>query len=231
MDNEKRLSIKSWPESDRPREKMLEKGRSALSDAELLAIIIGSGTAEATALDLGKQLLAGVKNDLNELGKLDIDDFCKIKGIGKARAVTIAASLELGRRRKNAEIKVKTKITSSREVYDIFGSILCDLPYEEFWILLLNKGNGMIEKIKISRGGISGTITDIRLIVKSAIDKFASSVIAVHNHPSGNSKPGNDDRIITQKIKAALSFFDIILNDHVIIADNDYFSFADENIL
>lgn len=227
----KRLTIKSWAEEDRPREKMIEKGAVALSDAELIAILIGSGTKEETAVDLAKILLKNNNNDLNLLGKLDINDFCKLKGIGKARAVTIAAALELGRRRKGAEKQNKIRVNTSFDIYEIFVPLLADIPYEEFWMLFLNRSNGIIDKIKISQGGIDRTIADVKLIVKSAVNCLATSAVAVHNHPSGNLKPGQEDINVTLKIKSALRYFDISLIDHLIISDNGYYSFTDEGII
>jgi len=232
MDNEnKRLTIKSWAEEDRPREKMIEKGPSALSDAELIAIILGSGTREMTAVDLAKHLLNNADNDLNKLGKMNILDFQKFKGIGQARAVTVAAALELGRRRKETERQIKEQINCSKDIYDVFAPILSDLPYEEFWILCLNRNNRIIDKIKISQGGISMTIVDMRLVTKSAIERLASSVVAAHNHPSGSVNPGNDDILLTNKMQTALSFFNIKLYDHLIVSDNAYYSFSDNGYI
>lgn len=231
MDFPPLLTIKDWAEEDRPREKMLAKGAPALSDAELIAIIIGSGTRNETAVDLGKRIMASINNNLNDLWKLDITDFIKLKGIGEARAITIAAALELGRRRKDIEIKKKFMFTSSDDVVAMFQPILADLPYEEFWILLMNRSARLIERIKISQGGVVGVSVDIRLIVKPAIERLVSGVIAVHNHPSGNCKPSTEDIKLTEKIKAALALFNISLLDHVIVTDNTSFSFADEGLL
>jgi DNA repair protein RadC len=231
MEENKKLTIKSWAEEDRPREKMIEKGASALSDAELVAIILGSGTKDMTAVDSAKNLLNSVDNDLNKLGKMNIADMQKFKGIGAARAVTIAAALELGRRRKESDRQKNEKILRSKDIYDIFSPLLSDLPYEEFWMLYLSKSNNVISKIKISMGGTDRTIIDVKLIVKFAVERLASSAIAVHNHPSGNLNPSKDDISLTVKIKNALSLFDIPLLDHVIVADDRYYSFADEEIL
>jgi DNA repair protein RadC len=231
MEDSKRLTIKSWAEEDRPREKMIEKGLSALSDAELVAIILGSGTKEMTAVDLAKNLLNSVDNDLNKFGKLNIHDLQKFKGIGTARAVTVAAAMELGRRRKESDRHEKEKILQSKDIFDIFFPLLSDLPYEEFWMLYLNKSNSVISKVKISMGGIDKTVADVKLITKSALECLASSAAAVHNHPSGSTKPSNEDISLTMKIKKALSFFDILLLDHLVIADNKYFSFGDEGMM
>jgi DNA repair protein RadC len=231
MEENKRLTIKSWAEEDRPREKMMDKGASALSDAELIAIILGSGTKEMTAVDSAKNLLNGADNDLNKLGKMSIGDLQKFKGIGAARAVTIAAALELGRRRKESDRQKKEKIMQSKDIYEIFFPLLSDLPYEEFWMLYLSKSNNVINKVKISMGGTDRTVIDVKLIAKSAIERLAASAIAVHNHPSGNMNPSKEDISLTMKIKNALSLFDIPLLDHIIIADDRYFSFADGEML
>jgi DNA repair protein RadC len=228
MEENKRLTIKSWAEEDRPREKMTAKGASALSNAELVAIILGSGTKEMTAVDSAKNLLNGVNNDLNKLGKMSIRDLQKFKGIGAARAVTIAAAMELGRRRKESDKHAKEQILQAGDIFDIFFPILSDLPHEEFWMLYLNRSNIVISKVQISMGGIDKTFIDMKLIAKAAIECLASSAIAVHNHPSGNERPSKSDIALTEKIQKALSLFDISLFDHVIITDNRYFSFKDE---
>jgi DNA repair protein RadC len=231
MEEHKRLTIKSWAEEDRPREKMMEKGASVLSDAELVAIILGSGTREMTAVDSAKNLLNGVDNDLNKLGKMSIRDLQKFKGIGAARAVTIAAAMELGRRRKDSDRQTKEKVMQSKDIRNIFYPLLSDLPYEEFWMLYLNKSNSVISKVKISMGSTDQTIIDMKIIAKSAVECLASSAVAVHNHPSGNINPSKHDISLTTKIKDALSFFGIPLLDHIIISDDKYYSFADEGML
>lgn len=227
----KNLSIKDWSLEDRPREKLLQKGIATLSDAELIAIIIGSGNRDESAVGLSKRILSSVNHNLNELGKLTIDDLQKHKGIGEAKAISIVSALELGRRRKHSEIIDKQKITTSREVFEVFHPLLADLPHEEFWIILLNRSNKIIEKLRISQGGISGTVTDVRLIMKTGIEKLASTLILCHNHPSGNTKPSDADISITQKIKEAGTIMDITLLDHIIITDGSYYSFADEGLL
>jgi len=227
----KNLSIKEWSLEDRPREKLLSKGISSLSDAELIAIIISSGNREESAVELSKRMLGTVQHNLNELGKLSVDDLQKYKGIGEAKAIGIVAALELGKRRKSAEIIDRQKITSSQEVYEIFHPLLADLPHEEFWIIMLNRSNKIIERIKISQGGISGTVTDVRIILRSALEKLASSLILCHNHPSGNQQPSDADLAITQKIKESGKLMDIVLLDHIIITDGAYYSFADSGIL
>jgi DNA repair protein RadC len=231
MEENKRLTIKSWAEEDRPREKMIEKGASALSDAELVAIILGSGTREMTAVDSAKNLLNAAGNDLNRLGKMTIRDLQQFKGIGVARAVTVAAALELGRRRKESDRPVKERIGQSKDVYEMFSPMLADLPYEEFWMLLLNRSNGVITKMKISMGGTDHTVVDMKIIAKAAVEYLAAAAVAVHNHPSGNTAPSKYDLSVTTKIKNALSLFDIPLLDHIIVADNTYYSFADEGTL
>ena len=227
----KNLSIKDWSLEDRPREKLLSKGISSLSDAELIAIIIGSGTRDESAVELSKRILGSVQHNLNELGKLTVDDLQKYKGIGEAKAIGIVAALELGRRRKLSEIIDRQKITSSHDIYEIFHPLLADLPHEEFWIVLLNRSNKIIERQKISQGGISGTVTDVRLILRMALEKLASSLILCHNHPSGNQQPSEADISITQKVKESSKLMDISLLDHIIITDGSYYSFADEGIL
>jgi DNA repair protein RadC len=225
------LKITDWALEDRPREKLIQKGPSSLSDAELLAILINSGTKDRSAVDLGRELLGIVNNNLNSLGKLTIADIKKIHGIGTARAVTIAASLELGRRRKMAEVQDVPQIRSSKDVADIFQPLLSDLLHEEFWILFLNRSNKVINRMKLSQGGISGTVTDVRIVMKKAIESLASGIIVCHNHPSGNLNPSESDSKITQKIKEAGNLMDIQLLDHLIISDKDYYSFADNGLL
>ncbi|HCC70361.1 MAG TPA: hypothetical protein DEQ09_04310 [Bacteroidales bacterium] len=225
------LKIKDWALEDRPREKLLYKGISSLSDAELLAILIGSGSNDKSAVDLAREILNIASNNLNRLGKLDIHDLVKLKGIGTAKAINIMAALELGRRRKSAEIIESAKIKSSNDVYTIFNPLLADLAHEEFWLLYLNRSNKILSRHKLSQGGISGTITDIRLLIKKAIELLASSIIICHNHPSGNLEPSEADTRITQKIKEAGAYFDISLLDHVIVTDNGYYSYADSGAL
>ena len=225
------IKITEWAVEDRPREKLITKGTSSLSDAELLGILISSGTKEKSAVDLGRELLNMVDNNLNNLGKLSITDLKKLRGIGSARAVTIAAALELGRRRKLAEVPEAPQIKCSKDVADIFQPLLADLPHEEFWILFLNRSNRVISRMKLSQGGISGTVTDVRIVMKKAIENLASGIIVCHNHPSGNLNPSESDTKITQKIKEAGNLMDIQLLDHLIISDKDYYSFADNGQL
>ena len=225
------LSIKSWAEDDRPREKLLLKGRSALSNVELIAILIGSGSRNESAVDLSKRILQSVNNNLTELGKLTIQDLMKFKGIGEAKAISITAALELGRRRKKETPQKKQKITSSNDIYEIFHPHLADLPHEEFWVLLLSRSNTVKSKHCISKGGITGTVADIRIIFKLAIENLAASIIACHNHPSGNLHPSKADLDLTKKLKQTGETMEIHVLDHVIVTDNGYYSFADEGKL
>jgi DNA repair protein RadC len=224
-------SIKTWAEDDRPREKLMLKGKAALSDAELLAILIGSGYKDKSALDVCKEILAISGNNLNDLAKQSVHDLTKIKGIGEAKAITIVAALELGRRKKDESIIEKPTITSSLDAYNNIYPNLADLHYEEFWTLYLNRANHLIKKCVIGKGGINGTVADSKIIFKTAVELLASSVIICHNHPSGNLQPSNEDKILTRKIKEAGLLLDINLLDHIIVASNKYFSFADEGIL
>ncbi|MBN2481064.1 MAG: DNA repair protein RadC [Bacteroidales bacterium] len=231
MDAYRSMSIKNWAVEDRPREKMLLKGIQSLSNAELIAVMIGSGTRDGSAVDLSRQILYSAENNLDKLGRYGVNDLKKIKGIGEAKAVTILAALELGRRRKISGSGEESRITGSLDVFDLMQPLLADIVHEEFWILLLNRANKVVEKRKMSQGGISGTVTDIRMILKHALDCLASSMILCHNHPSGNEKPSEADIGITRKLKEAAGIMDISLLDHVIIAGKKYFSFADENLI
>ncbi|MFY7908715.1 MAG: RadC family protein [Emticicia sp.] len=222
--------ILSWAEEDRPREKLLLKGKAALSDAELIAILIGSGTRELSAVDLSKLILQSVKNNLNELAKLSINDLMKFKGIGDAKAISIAAALELGRRRKESDVIKKAKVSSSADAYEAIRPYLMDLQHEQFWVLLLNRANEVIRPQQISIGGVSGTVADPKMIFKAAIEHLASAIILVHNHPSGNLTPSQADKDLTKKVKEAGRTLDIPVLDHLIFSDNGYFSFADEGI-
>ena len=227
----KKLVIKEWAVEDRPREKLLSKGARSLTDAELVAILIGSGNVDETAVELSRRILAAVDNNLNELGKKNIEFLKTFNGIGKAKAVSIAAALELGKRRKEAETIKNNKITGSKDAADHFFPILGDLNHEEFWIMLLNRGNKVLETFMISQGGVSGTVIDVRIILKPAIEKLASSIILCHNHPSGTMQASDADIKITKKIKNAAELLDIAVLDHLIIGQNQYLSFADEGLL
>jgi DNA repair protein RadC len=227
----KKLSIKECAVEDRPREKMLEKGVRSLSEAELIAILIGSGSVEKSAVDLSRSILASANNNLNELGKKTIHDFQEFKGIGPAKAITISAAMELGRRRKESVPDEKIKVVTSADAASIFKSLLSDLAHEEFWVLLLNRNNLVIDKVMVSQGGLSGTVIDVRIILKMALDKLACSIILCHNHPSGNLVPSEADKEITRKIKDAGKHMDIPVLDHIIIGNGSYFSFADEGLI
>lgn len=223
--------ILSWAEEDRPREKLLLKGRAALSDAELIAILIGSGTRDKSAVDVGKDILKSINYNLNELAKLAVKDLQKFDGIGEAKAITIVSALELGRRRKASEPMKREKITCSEDAYRIMQPYLLDQAVEQFWVILMNRANAVIKVHNISHGGISGTVADPKTIFKEALDKLASSLILVHNHPSGNLKPSEADIRLTKKLKEAGHTLDLPVLDHIIFADQGYFSFADEGIL
>ncbi|MBN8694963.1 MAG: DNA repair protein RadC [Bacteroidetes bacterium] len=225
------LNIKSWAEDDRPREKLFLKGRQALSDAELIAILIGSGNREESAVELSKRILNSASNNLSELGKLSVSDLMNFKGIGDAKAISIIAALELGRRRKETETVKRDKISCSKDVFEIMQPFMLDLPHEEFWLLNLSRSNSVIKKELISRGGVSGTVVDTKMIFKSAVENLASSIIICHNHPSGNLKPSDADIRITKNIKEAGRVMDIQLFDHVIITESGYYSFNDEGML
>jgi DNA repair protein RadC len=225
------LSIKNWAEDDRPREKVLHKGIAALSDAELLAILISSGTRERSAIDLAKDILALAHNSLHELGKLNINELQQTKGIGQARAITIAAALELGRRRQQPDDLQRSKITSSRDAADILLPLLRDLTNEAFVVLFLNQSSKLIKHETISTGGLTATVADVRMILKKALLYHANQFIVAHNHPSGNLQPSNTDKELTRKLKDAAAIMDIKLLDHIIIAGNNYFSFGDEGLL
>lgn len=231
MNYEKRLNIKSWAEEDRPREKLASKGARMLSDAELIAILISSGNREETAVELAKRILATVNNNLNELGKLDINELKKFKGIGEAKAITIVAAMELGRRRTDSGIEMKRKITSSNDAFLEIAPVLSDLSHEEFWVILMDRANQVIEKRNISKGGVSGTVADARMIFKPAIERLASSIILCHNHPSGNMRASNADIQLTKKMVEAGKSLDISVFDHIIIGNNVYYSLADEGLM
>ncbi|MBA3647441.1 MAG: DNA repair protein RadC [Chitinophagales bacterium] len=225
--------IKSWAEEDRPREKLLLKGKHTLSESELIAILVRTGTKEKNAVEVAKALMHSVQNDLNELAKLSVKDILNIgiDGLGETKAITIVAALELGRRKQFAEVKEKEKIGSSRDAFEILYGNLADKNHEEFWILLLNRANKVMEKINISTGGLTGTVADVRLIFNHAIKSQAVSIVLCHNHPSGNLKPSSTDIELTKKVKQAGTVLEISILDHLIIGDNKYYSFADEGML
>jgi DNA repair protein RadC len=223
--------IRHWSEDDRPREKLLLKGKAALSDAELIAILIGSGSRNESAVDLSKRILKSCDNNLNTLGKSSVTDLLTFKGIGEAKAITIQAAMELGRRRRTEEAVELQKITSSQTVFELMQPILGELPHEEFWIIYLNNANKIISKFQLSKGGITGTLVDVRLVFKTALAIGAVGLILAHNHPSGTLKPSESDKQITQKLKVAGEQLDIKILDHVIVTETSFFSFSDEGIL
>ncbi len=225
-----KTSIKQWAEEDRPREKLLLKGKAVLSEAELIGILIGSGTRTLTAVDLAKQILHFVNNNLNLLAKLSVNDLKKFKGIGEAKAINIISALELGRRRKETDQPKAIKVSSPKTAYEIMRPYLQDLQHEEFWVLLLNRANQLIKPVAISQGGVSGTFSDPKIIFKFALEVLASSIILVHNHPSGNLKPSQADIKLTQKLKQAGSVLDIPVLDHIIYTDAGYTSLADDGL-
>ncbi len=228
---ETKISIKAWAEEDRPREKLNAQGRRALSDAELIAILIGSGNRDESAVELSKRILHHYGNDLNKLGKVSVNELSRFKGIGEAKAISIIAALELGRRRSDTETKVADIITSSSTAWQILRRHLVDLNHEEFWILLLSRSNKVIAKELISKGGLSGTVADPKIIFSIALQHQASSIILAHNHPSGNLKPSQQDIDLTKKLYQAGKILDINVFDHLIITDDGFLSFADEGLL
>jgi DNA repair protein RadC len=226
-----RLTIREWAEDDRPREKLMLKGAHALSDAELLAILIRSGNRNESALDLAKIIMGSVGNDLFRLGRLGVEELSRFHGMGKTKAVSIMAALELGRRRRMAEPAERASITSSASAYEQVRAVLCDLQHEEFWLIMLDRGNRLIEIGCVSRGGMHGTVADPKLIFKLALDKRASSIILAHNHPSGQLRPSEEDIKLTRKLTEGGRLLDIGVHDHVIVAGSGYYSFADNGML
>ncbi|MDY0780095.1 RadC family protein [Tenacibaculum sp. IB213877] len=227
----KKLTIKSWSVNDRPREKLLEKGKTILSDAELIAILIGSGNREETAVELAKRILAFVDNNLNKLTKLSVEELMQFKGIGEAKAISIVTALELGKRRHFEEEVINPKISSSADVSKLMQPIIGDLPHEEFWVLYLNNSNKVLAKEQISKGGLTSTLVDVRPLLKRALELSSIAIIVCHNHPSGKTNPSNSDIQLTQKIKEAGNTLDIKILDHLIITEKTYFSFADEGMM
>ena len=222
--------ITNWSEDDKPREKLMLKGKSVLSDAELIAILIGSGSRNESAVDLSKKILASVDNNLNALGKVSISQLMNFKGIGEAKAISIIAALELGRRRRAEEVVELKKVTSSKVIFEIMQPIIGELPHEEFWIIYLNNSNKVISKSQLSKGGITGTLVDIRIVFKTALEMGATALILCHNHPSGTLIPSDADRQNTRKLKLAGDSLEIKVLDHLIVTETSYFSFADEGI-
>lgn len=226
-----KLNINQWAEEDRPREKMMQKGAEALSDAELLAILIGSGNTEESAVALMQRVLAGCGNDLNRLSKWEVHDFARFKGLGPAKSITVMAALELGKRRKLQECSERAVVRSSEDVYELFHPLLCDLATEEFWVLLLNQASKVIDKVRISRGGIDQTTADVRTILREALLQRATQIILVHNHPSGSTRPSTDDKRLTEQVKKGAQTMNIHLADHIVVTDGHYYSFSDEGML
>ncbi|MCB9188026.1 MAG: DNA repair protein RadC [Flavobacteriales bacterium] len=222
-----KLTLRDLAEDDRPREKMMQKGTMALSDAELIAILIGSGNREETAVQLSQRVLNSYNHNLISLSKSSLKELQQFKGIGEAKAITIAAALELGRRRSSLQERVVQQISSSKSAYEILRAKLQDLPYEEFWVTFLSRNNKVLDTQMIGRGGISGTVADVRVILKMAIEHLASGIILAHNHPSGNLSPSNADMTLTHKVKESAKLMDIAVLDHLIITDTSYYSFAD----
>lgn len=223
-----KLNINQWAEEDRPREKMMMHGVSSLSNAELLAILIGSGNTEDSAVELMRKVLAEYHNNLNELGKASVDELCRFKGIGPAKAITILAASELGKRRKEEDIRERLSIVSSKDVYECFCPLMCDLPTEECWLLLLNQASKVIDKVRVSTGGLSATAVDVRCILHEALLKRASAIALCHNHPSGNIHPSREDDRLTEQLRQACQIMNIRLVDHVILTDGCFYSYADE---
>lgn len=228
MEQIKKLKISEWPEADRPREKMMQRGPQALTDAELLAILIGSGNNNESAVELMRRILTECGNNLNKLGKWGVNEFSRYKGIGDAKAITIMAALELGKRRNREEAVERETIVTSKDIFNIFHPIMCDLPQEEFWIMLTNQASKLIGTVRISTGGIDGTYADIRTILREALLKNATGIILCHNHPSGNPLPSESDRRLTNAIRQGAKTMNIHLWDHVIVCDGNYYSFADK---
>ncbi len=229
--NKIKLSIKSWAESDRPREKMMLKGAAALSDAELIAILIGSGNRNESAVSLARRILQAVDNNINKLATLSLEELIKFKGIGEAKAISILTALELGKRRQLEQALQHVKISSSNMVFELMQPILSDLPHEEFWMLYLNNANKLLLHEQISKGGMTATVVDVRLVLKKALTINAVGLIMVHNHPSGNLKVSASDKQITKKLQEAGQTLDIKLLDHLIVTQNNYYSFADEGAI
>ena len=223
-----KLNINQWAEEDRPREKMMLHGVSALSNAELLAILIGSGNTEDSAVELMRKVLNDYHNNVSEVGKASIDELCRFKGIGPAKAITILAASELGKRRKEEGVEERRSILSSKDVYECLYPLMCDLPTEECWVLLLNQASKLIDKVKISAGGLSATAVDVRCILREALLKRASAIALCHNHPSGSIRPSREDDLLTKQVAQASECMNIRFIDHVILTDGAFYSYADE---
>ncbi|MGB7393927.1 MAG: DNA repair protein RadC [Pricia sp.] len=225
------FSIKNWSDDDKPREKLVQKGKSYLSDAELIAILIGSGSRNESAVALSKRILASVDHNLNELGRVSVQQLMQFRGIGEAKAVSIAAALEIGRRRREEEVRNIAKINSSRDAFELLRPRIGDLEHEEFWILYLNNANKVLHSALLSKGGLTGTLVDVRIVMRQALELGAVALVLAHNHPSGNLIPSKGDRDVTQKLKRGALSLDLKILDHLIITETDYFSFADNGEL
>jgi DNA repair protein RadC len=231
MNNENR-SIKTWSEDDRPREKFVQKGRHSLSDSELMAILIGSGSKNESAVELSRRILLSVENDLNKLGKLQMKELTGFKGMGEAKSITLLAALELGRRRKESDKSARIKVTSSKEAYQALEPHLSDLHHEEFFMLLLNRANEILKVQNISKGGVTGTVVDSKIIFRLALETpGCTGIILSHNHPSGSILPSDADKQITRKLVEAGKILEVYVHDHIIVGDKQYFSFADEGLM
>lgn len=228
---EAHFSIKDWAEDDRPREKLMQFGAKTLSTAELLAILLGSGSRGESAVQLAQRILGDAENNLHELGKKSIEQLKKYKGMGDAKAITIVAALELAQRRMDTPVRDRLKIMSSLDGYHCLAPHVASLPHEEFWILLLDRSNKVLARRRISQGGVSGTVVDAKQVFQVALEYLASGIVLCHNHPSGNLQPSQADIDLTEKLKQAAVFLDISVLDHLIIAETGYFSFADEGFL
>jgi len=231
MPDDSYRAITAWAEEDRPREKMQLKGKQALSDAELIAILIGSGTVGESAVGVAQRILASVDNNLHELGKRTVKELQRFKGVGEAKAITIAAALELGRRRQLSDLRERPRINSSRDAFNAIAPLLTDLHHEEFWLLMLNKANEVFSRERLSAGGMSGTVVDVKQVLKTALDARAAAFIAIHNHPSGNLQPSQADVELTKKLEQSGRLLDMPLLDHLIVSERGYYSFADEGAM
>lgn len=224
-------AITAWAEEDRPREKMLLKGKHALTDAELLAILLGTGTVGISAVALAQEILASVDNNLHELGKRSVAELMRFKGMGEAKAISVAAALEIGRRRQLSDLRERPRVTSSRDAFNAVAPLLTDLHHEEFWVLMLNKASEVFSRERLSTGGMAGTVVDVKILFKTALESRAAAVIAIHNHPSGSLQPSQADIDLTRRLRKAGELLELPLLDHLIVSERGYFSFADEGML
>ena len=226
-----KLTITQLSIDDRPREKMMKNGARSLSNAELLAILIGSGSVDETAIELSQRILNDVNNNLYTLGKYDLKQLMTYKGIGEAKAITIMAAMELGRRRREEELPDRPQLNTSQAAYDYMAQRLVDLPHEEFWAILLNRAGRVIDTVMVSKGGTASTAVDVKIIMREAVQNLASAIILCHNHPSGNNQPSRDDELLTRQISDAAKLMNVVVLDHIIVCDRSYYSFSDEGKL